>query len=204
MNEHLKNSKTKENLMRAFAGESQARNRYTFAADTARKQGMAAIAQVFEFTAGQERAHAERFYNLLKDLAGENIEITGGYPVDLQPTIEELLKAATHNEYEEADDVYMAFAETAKEEGILEASSAFWQIARIEKMHGNRFAKLVNMLEDSNYYQQPEGGEWMCLNCGHIHKGMLVPEVCPVCRYEKGYFIPVELAPYTSQDLRQG
>lgn len=203
MNEHLKNSKTKENLMRAFAGESQARNRYTFAADTARKQGMAAIAQVFEFTAGQERAHAERFYNLLKDLTGENIEITGGYPVDMQPTIEELLKAATHNEYEEADDVYMAFAETAKEEGILEASSAFWQIARIEKMHGNRFAKLANMLEDSNYYQQPEGGEWMCLNCGHIHKGMLVPEVCPVCRYEKGYFIPVELAPYTSQDLRQ-
>ncbi len=203
MNEHLMNSQTKENLMKAFAGESQARNRYTFAAEAARKQGMYAIGQVFDFTADQERAHAERFYNLLKDIAGKNIEITGGYPVDLQPTIEELLKAATHNEYEEADDVYMAFAETAKEEGILEASSAFWQIARIEKIHGNRFAKLANMMENGEYYQQPEGGEWMCLNCGHIHKGMIVPEVCPVCRYEKGYFIPVELAPYTSQDLRQ-
>lgn len=203
MNNHLMNSKTRENLMKAFAGESQARNRYTFAAETAKKQGMHAIAQVFEFTANQERAHAERFYNLLKDVAGENIEITGGYPVDLQPTIEELLRVATHNEFEEADDVYMAFAETAKEEGLLEASSAFWQIARIEKIHGNRFAKLAQMLENGEYYQQPEGGEWMCLNCGHIHKGMLVPEVCPVCRYEKGFFIPLELAPYTSQDLRK-
>lgn len=198
----LKNSRTKQNLMKAFAGESQARNRYTFAAEEARKQGMYAIANVFEFTADQERAHAKRFYDLLKDLAGENIEITGGYPVDLQPTIEELLGAATHNEYEEAEDVYLAFAEVAKQEGILEASSAFLQIARIEKIHGNRFAKLGELLKEGMYYQQPEGGEWMCLNCGHIHKGMLVPEVCPVCRHEKGYFIPLELAPYMSLDLR--
>lgn len=201
MNMHLENSKTKENLMKAFAGESQARNRYTFAAEEARKQGMYAIAQVFEFTAEQEKAHAKRFYELLKDVAGETIEIFGGYPVDLQPTIEELLCAAKHNEFEEADDVYMAFAETAKEEGLLEASSAFYQIAKIEKIHGNRFEKLANMLKDGCYFQQPEGGEWMCLNCGHIHKGMLVPEVCPVCRHEKGYFIPTELAPYTSPGL---
>lgn len=202
MNMHLENSKTKENLMKAFAGESQARNRYTFAAEEARKQGMYAIANVFEFTAEQERAHAKRFYELLKDVAGETIEIFGGYPVDLQPTLEELLCAAKHNEYEEADDVYMAFAETAKEEGLLEASSAFYQIAKIEKVHGNRFSKLADMLKDGCYFQQPEGGEWMCLNCGHIHKGMLVPEVCPVCRREKGFFIPLELAPYMSEELR--
>lgn len=202
MNMHLENSKTKENLMKAFAGESQARNRYTFAAEEARKQGMYAIAQVFEFTAEQEKAHAKRFYELLKDVAGETIEIFGGYPVDLQPTIEELLCAAKHNEFEEADDVYMAFAETAKEEGLLEASSAFYQIAKIEKIHGNRFEKLANMLKDGCYFQQPEGGEWMCLNCGHIHKGMLVPEVCPVCRREKGFFIPLGLAPYMSEELR--
>ena len=201
MNNQLKDSKTKVNLMKAFAGESQARNRYTFAAEAARLQKMYAIANVFEFTADQERAHAKRFYELLKDLTGETIEITGGYPVDLQPTIEELLCAAKHNEYEEADDVYMAFAEVAKQEGILEASSAFLQIAKIEKIHGNRFAKLGDMLKSGMYYQQPEGGEWMCLNCGHIHKGMLVPEVCPVCRHEKGYFIPTELAPYTSPGL---
>ena len=202
MNMHLENSKTKENLMKAFAGESQARNRYTFEAEEARKQGMYAIAQVFEFTAEQEKAHAKRFYELLKDVAGGTIEIFGGYPVDLQPTIEELLCAAKHNEFEEADDVYMAFAETAKEEGLLEASSAFYQIAKIEKIHGNRFEKLANMLKDGCYFQQPEGGEWMCLNCGHIHKGMLVPEVCPVCRREKGFFIPLELAPYMSEELR--
>ena len=202
MNMHLENSKTKENLMKAFAGESQARNRYTFAAEEARKHGMYAIAQVFEFTAEQEKAHAKRFYELLKDVAGGTIEIFGGYPVDLQPTIEELLCAAKHNEFEEADDVYMAFAETAKEEGLLEASSAFYQIAKIEKIHGNRFEKLANMLKDGCYFQQPEGGEWMCLNCGHIHKGMLVPEVCPVCRREKGFFIPLELAPYMSEELR--
>lgn len=203
MENRLKNSKTKENLMKAFAGESQARNRYTFAAEEARKQGLYAIANVFEFTAEQERAHAKRFYDLLKDVAGENIEIFGGFPVDLQPTVEELLCAATHNEYEEADNVYMAFAETAKEEGILEASSAFYQIAKIEKIHGNRFNELAELLKNGYYYQQPEGGEWMCLNCGHIHKGMLVPEVCPVCRHEKGYFIPLELAPYMSVDLKE-
>ena len=202
MNNQLKNSKTKVNLMKAFAGESQARNRYTFAAEEARMQKMYAIANVFEFTADQERAHAKRFYDLLKDLTGETIEITGGYPVDLHPTVEELLNAAAHNEYEEADDVYLAFAEVAKQEGILEAASAFSQIAKIEKIHGNRFKKLAQLLRDGMYYQQPEGGEWMCLNCGHIHKGMLVPEVCPVCRHDKGYFIPLELAPYLSQDLK--
>ena len=202
MNNQLKNSKTKVNLMKAFAGESQARNRYTFAAEEARMQKMYASANVFEFTADQERAHAKRFYDLLKDLTGETIEITGGYPVDLHPTVEELLNAATHNEYEEADDVYLAFAEVAKQEGILEAASAFSQIAKIEKIHGNRFKKLAQLLRDGMYYQQPEGGEWMCLNCGHIHKGMLVPEVCPVCRHDKGYFIPLELAPYLSQDLK--
>jgi rubrerythrin len=201
VNNQLKDSKTKVNLMKAFAGESQARNRYTFAAEAARLQKMYAIANVFEFTADQERAHAKRFYDLLKELSGETIEITGGYPVDQQPTIEELLCAATHNEYEEADDVYLAFAEVAKQEGILEASSAFLQIAKIEKIHGNRFAKLGDMLKNGMYYQQSEGGEWMCLNCGHIHKGMLVPEVCPVCRHEKGYFIPTELSPYTSPGL---
>ena len=192
----LVNSKTKENLMKAFAGESQARNRYTFAASEARKQGLFAVSEIFLFTADQERAHARRFYDLLKDVAGDTIEICSGFPVDLQPTVEELLFAAQHNEYEEAEDVYLAFAEDAKEEGFLEASSAFLQIAKIEKIHGDRFGAMADMLKDGCYFQNPEGSEWMCLNCGHIHSGMLVPEVCPVCRHEKGYFIPAEYAPY--------
>ncbi len=196
MTNQLVNSKTKVNLMKAFAGESQARNRYTFAAAEARKQGLFAISEIFLFTAEQERAHARRFYELLKAVAGETIEICGGFPVDLQPTVEELLYAAQHNEYEEAEDVYLAFAEDAKEEGLLEASSAFLQIAKIEKIHGDRFGAMADMLKDGYYFQDPVGSEWMCLNCGHIHSGMVVPEVCPVCRHEKGFFIPAEYAPY--------
>lgn len=193
---HFKESKTKENLMKAFAGESQARNRYTFAAEEARKQGLYAVSQVFLFTAEQERAHAERFYDLLKEMSGKTIEICGGYPVDKQQTVEELLYAAQHNEYEEYDDVYQNFGDMAKEEGFLEIASAFYQIAKIEKIHGDRFGKLAEMLENRTYFENSESGRWMCLNCGHIHSGKKVPGVCPVCRHEKGYFIPVELASY--------
>lgn len=202
MENHLAKSRTVTNLMKAFAGESQARNRYTFAAEEAKKKGFFAISQVFLFTAEQERAHAQRFYELLKDVAGENIDICGGYPVDLKPTVDELLDVAKHNEYEEADDVYPAFAQIAKEEGILEASSAFLQIAKVEKIHGQRFEAFAKMLKDGCYFQKPEGGEWMCLNCGHIHSGMMVPEVCPVCRHDKGYFIPAEYAPYLPLQAR--
>ena len=113
------NSQTKVNLMRAFAGESQARNRYTIAAETARDQGMIAISEVFLFTADQERAHAERFYDLLKSENGTTIEIDGGYPVDNFESVTQLLRAAQHNEMEEADDVYPAFSKIAREEGFI-------------------------------------------------------------------------------------
>ncbi|MEE0884795.1 MAG: ferritin family protein [Faecalimonas sp.] len=197
----FKDSQTKVNLMKAFAGESQARNRYTFAAEEAREQGLYAIQEVFLFTANQERAHAERFYDLLKSLSGETIEICGGFPVDKQDTVEGLLEAAQHNEYEEADDVYIAFGNTAKEEGFMEVASAFFQIAEIEKIHGNRFGQLAEMLKDGTYFETKESEKWMCLNCGNIHTGKKLPGVCPVCRYEKGYFIPLELAPYKTKEL---
>ena len=197
----FKDSQTKVNLMKAFAGESQARNRYTFAAEEAREQGLYAIQEVFLFTANQERAHAERFYDLLKSLSGETIEICGGFPVDKQDTVEGLLEAAQHNEYEEADDVYIAFGNTAKEEGFMEVASAFFQISEIEKIHGNRFGQLAEMLKDGTYFETKESEKWMCLNCGNIHTGKKLPGVCPVCRYEKGYFIPLELAPYKTKEL---
>lgn len=194
-------SKTRENLMRAFAGESQARNRYTFAADAAKKQGLYSIQQVFLFTADQERAHAERYYDLLKNLSGTTIEISGVYPVDHFDDVVTLLKKAEHNEMEEADDVYQAFGNTAKEEGFLEAASAFFQIAEVEAVHGRRFCKLAKMLEQNKYFECEGDGQWMCMNCGHIHSGKMVPPVCPVCRYERGYFIPVEIAPYLGFDF---
>lgn len=201
MGVEFKDSQTKVNLMKAFAGESQARNRYTFSAEEAREQGMYAISDVFLFTADQERAHAERFYDLLKGLSGETIDICGGYPVDKQDTVEALLEAARHNEYQESDDVYQAFGNTAKEEGFMEVAGAFFQIAEIEKTHGNRFGKLAGMLKDGTYFETPEEEKWMCMNCGNIHIGKKLPGVCPVCRHEKGYFIPFDLAPYMTQEL---
>ena len=146
-------SMTKENLMRAFAGESQARNRYTIAAERAEKDGMLTIAEIFRYTADQERAHAERFYELLKELSGQTIHIDGSYPVDQQETLPELLRAAEHNEHEEFADVYQAFGNTAREEGFPEAASAFHQIAEIEHIHEQRFAKLAEMLESGSWYQ---------------------------------------------------
>ena len=147
----FKESRTRENLMRAFAGESQARNRYTIAAETAREQGLFAISQIFLFTADQERAHAARFYDLLKNLNGTTIAIDGSYPVDQFDNVAELLRAAQHNEMEEAGDVYQAFGKTAREEGFLEVSSAFIQIARIEAVHGKRFGKLAELLDAATF-----------------------------------------------------
>lgn len=196
----LKQSKTKENLMKAFAGESQARNRYTIAAKEARKQGLHSISEIFLFTADQERAHAERYYGLLKELTGETIDICGGFPIDLHDNLADLLKSARHNEMQEYEDVYQKFGDEAKEEGFLEAASAFYQIAEIEAIHGRRFGRLEEMIKNNTYYEREGEGAWMCLNCGHIHRGKRVPEACPVCRYEKGYFIPVELAPYLESE----
>ena len=189
-------SKTKENLMRAFAGESQARNRYTIAAEKARHAKMYTIAHIFEYTADQERAHAERSYELLKDLSGETIFIDGGYPVDQQESLAELLRAAEHNEKEEYEDVYQAFGDKAKEEGFLEAASAFYQIAKVEHVHQLRFAKVAEMLETGTYFARESGGKWICTNCGYIHEGAQAPLSCPTCHHDQGYFLPYDLAPY--------
>lgn len=197
----FKVSKTRVNLMRAFAGESQARNRYTIAADAAKKQGLYSVSQVFLFTADQERAHAERYYDLLKNLSGTTIDISGGYPVDHFDNVVELLKKAEHNELEEADDVYQAFGNEAKAEGFTEAAATFFQIAEVEAIHARRFGKLAELLEQNKYFESDSSGKWMCMNCGHIQAGKMVPAVCPVCRYEQGYFIPVEIAPYLGFDF---
>ena len=149
---NFKESKTKENLMRAFAGESQARNRYTIGAEKARQMKMYSIADIFVYTADQERAHAERYYELLKSLSGDTIFIDGGYPVDQQESLAQLIRAAEHNEKEEAENVYQEFSRIAKEEGFLEAASAFSLIAEVERTHQLRFAEVAEMLEKSEYF----------------------------------------------------
>ena len=197
MSIEFKNSVTKENLMRAFAGESQARNRYTIAAKQARKQNLPVIEAVFTFTANQEKEHAEIFYNHLSELGGESIQIDGVYPVDIHQSVAQLLRFAQHNEYEEHDDVYLHFAEKAREEGFQRVAGSFQMIAEIEKTHGDRFGLFADLLEQHKLFVSDVETAWMCLECGHIYRGTSVPEECPVCHNNRGYFIRLELAPYT-------
>ena len=192
----LKNSETAKNLMQAFAGESQARNRYTFAAAAARKEKLPVIEAVFTFTAGQEKEHGEIFYNYLAEMTGETICIDGGYPIDTYSRTLDLLKAARHNEYEEHDVVYSQFARTAKEEGFSQISSAFQMIAEIERIHGDRFHLFADLLEKGQLFVSEMETGWMCLNCGFVYTGTSAPAVCPVCSHEQGYFIRLEMAPY--------
>ena len=146
----FKDSKTKENLMRAFAGESQARNRYTISAAAAKKNNLHVVEAIFTFTADQEKEHAEIFWNLLKEMSGNNVEIDGSYPVEVFDNVLKLLRAAEHNENEEYEDVYRNFADVAKEEGFFEISAKFDSIAKIEKTHSDRFKLYADMLENNN------------------------------------------------------
>lgn len=191
-------SRTRENLMRSFAGESQARNRYTLAASAARKEKLEVVARVFEFTANQELAHAKVFYDLLLPSAGQNIAIDGNYPIDLSDKTLDLLKAARHNEYQEFEHDYAAFAEIAHKEGFDLIGGQFELIAQIEKTHGDRFGLFADLLEQEKLFNSDGETLWMCLNCGEIIKASLAPQVCPVCRHDRGYYIRLDMAPFTS------
>ncbi len=192
----FRNSETKDNLMRAFAGESQARNRYTLGAQQAEQEKQQAIAQLFIYTANQEKEHAEVFYNHLKELGGESIHIDGSYPVDITEDLAQLLRMAQHNEYEEHDDVYQKFAQKAHEEGFEQVAFSFRNIAKVEKMHGDRFGRFAQWLEENHLHISDVKTGWICLNCGFVHEGPMVPEKCPVCQHDKGYFIRLELSPF--------
>lgn len=192
----LKNSETLKNLMRAFAGESQARNRYTFAAGLCRQQKLHVLEAVFLFTAGQEKEHAEIFYNHMKPVSGSTVHIDGGYPVGVTNDVLRLLRDAQHNEYEEFDPVYPSFGETARVEGFPEAAASFEQIARIELTHGNRFGRLADLLESGKLFVSDVKCGWMCLNCGYVLESLEAPRQCPVCSHDQGWFIRLEMAPF--------
>ena len=191
-----KNSETKDNLLRAFAGESQARNRYTFAAAAAKKNDLEVIQMIFEYTAGQEKEHGEIFYDYLKEAGCDNIVITAGYPVDCTDDVLTLLKLAADHENDEYGDIYPAFADKAQEEGFSAVAAAFRQIARIEKVHADRFKRFAQLMEQGKLFVSDVETEWMCLNCGHVQKGTKAPEQCPVCKHSQGYFIRFELSPF--------
>lgn len=185
----LKGTKTTENLMKAFAGESQARNRYTFYASVAKKEGYVQISKIFEETAAQEKEHAKRFYKFLKDdLANEAIEITASFPVALHGTTVENLKAAAAGENEEWTDLYPEFAKVAREEGFSAVAAAFDNIAKVEKWHEARYNKLAENIETSLVFKKEEDVMWQCQNCGFIYEGVEAPNVCPACVHPQGYF----------------
>ena len=193
---NLANTKTLENLMRAFAGESQARNRYYMAASAAKNQQLQCIQRIFEYTANQEFEHAEIFFKRLKTGGIKNIEITAGYPVDLQDDALYLLREAHHNEYEEHQVAYPAFARMAQEEGFADIARIFTQIAEIERSHGDRFGTLADQLQAGTLFCGNQDSRWLCLNCGYIHTGEEAPKICPVCSHVQGYFLNERYAPY--------
>ena len=190
-------SQTRENLMRAFAGESQARNRYTIAAGVANKAGLAVIQGVFLFTAEQERVHAKQFYSCLEDCAGQTIKVDGTYPVDIYSGLLEYIRAALHNFYQEWQHEFDQFAKTAMSEGFPLVGKLFENIARVEKTHGDRFGRFAGLMEKDQLFFSEVEVTWMCLHCGWTVEATAAPAHCPVCRHPQGYFVRFELAPWS-------
>jgi rubrerythrin len=186
----FKDSQTARNLLKAFAGESQARNRYAFAASVARKEGLEHVAAVFQETAENEKEHAKLFYKLLAPIAPMDIEITASYPAVAGDTAAQL-KAAVSGEQEEWTAVYQEFAKVARAEGFDAAGRAFEWIAKVEKEHEARFKRLLDHVTSGTIFQRGEKIYWRCLNCGHIHEGTVAPKICPVCQHPQAYFEPV-------------
>lgn len=180
-------SNTKVNLMKAFAGESQARNRYTFAASQAKKEGLQVIQKVFEFTANQEKEHAEVFYKKLASLRGNTIQIESDFPIDIYDSSLDLLKCAQNNEYAEYNDVYKSFGDEAKSEGFDDIAKLFYNVAEVEKVHGDRFGKFIELIESKELFESTKEERWICLNCGYIYTGKAALKVCPICDHGQGY-----------------
>ncbi|MDD5475606.1 MAG: rubrerythrin family protein [Syntrophales bacterium] len=187
----LNGTRTAENLLKAFAGESQARNRYTYYASVADKEGFKQMKNIFIETADNEKEHAKRFYKFL--LAGfevelpKMIEITAAYPVAQGSTLENL-QAAADGEHEEWNDLYPAFAEVAREEGFPEVAAAFAMISMAEKRHENRYRKLAGNIEKGTVFKKDGSTLWKCGNCGYIHEGNEAPVECPACVHPQAYF----------------
>lgn len=187
----LKGTKTAENLLKAFAGESQARNRYTYYASVADKEGYKQMKNIFIETADNEKEHAKRFYKfLLEGFADElpaTIEITADFPVAQGTTLDNL-KAAAAGEYEEWSDLYPAFAKIAEEEGFPQVAATFKMIALAEKRHETRYKKLADNIENKKVFKKDQGTQWKCGNCGYVHEGPEAPELCPACLHPQDYF----------------
>ncbi|MBQ8707805.1 MAG: rubrerythrin family protein [Succinivibrionaceae bacterium] len=181
----VKGTQTEKNLLTAFAGESQARNRYTFFASAAKKEGLVQISKIFEETAEQEKEHAKRFFKFLE---GGCLEITATFPAGKIGTTMENLEAAFGGEDEEWQKDYPAFAKIAREEGFEDIAAVFENVAVAEKQHARRYHALYESLKAGKVFKKDNVVIWRCLNCGYIHEGLEAPEKCPACAHPQAYF----------------
>ena len=185
MAKSIKGTETEKNLLKSFAGESQARMRYDYFAKQARKDGLEQIAAIFEETALNEKSHAKIFFRFLE---GEMVEITATYPAGKIGTTLENLKAAADGEHEEWTELYPHFAEVAEKEGFKEIAAAFRLIAKVEKDHETRYRKLYDNLDKGMVFKRNGKVIWKCRNCGYLHEAEEAPQVCPVCKHPQSYF----------------
>ena len=183
--ESVKGTKTEQNLLKAFAGESQARMRYDYFAKQAKKEGLENIAAMFEETAINELEHAKQFFSYLD---GHPVEITATYPAGKVGSTLENLKAAAEGENEEWTDLYPEFAKVAEEEGFKKVAVLFKNIAKVEKAHEERYAKLYKNLEEGKVFEKEEKVTWKCRKCGYLHESTKAPKNCPICKHPQAYF----------------
>jgi len=181
----LKGTQTEKNLLKAFAGESQARNRYTFFASVARKEGYEQIANVFTETAGNEKEHAEIFF---KYLEGGDVEITAAYPAGMIKDTRTNLEEAANGERTEWSKLYADFEKIARQEGFSEIAISFKEIAEVEEFHEKRYRKLAQNIDQGEVFKKKTTVKWHCTNCGYIHEGPEAPTICPACKHAQAYY----------------
>lgn len=181
----LRGTQTEKNLLKSFAGESQARNRYTYFASAARKEGYEQIANMFLETAENEKEHAKIFFKFLE---GGDVEITASYPAGKIGTTKENLQEAAAGENMEWTTIYSDFSKTAKDEGFPEVATAFEQIAKVEKFHESRYRKLINNISSGEVFKKKENTKWHCINCGYVHEGKEAPQKCPACQHPQAFY----------------
>ena len=185
MAKSIKGTKTEKNLLASFAGESQARNRYTYFASAARKEGFEQIAKIFLETAENEKEHAKIFF---KHLEGGEVEITAAYPAGVVGDTKSNLEAAAAGENMEWTTLYANFAKLAREEGFPEVAISFEQISKVEKFHENRYRKLIANISGNEVFKKKTTVKWHCANCGYVHEGPEAPKECPACKHPQSYY----------------
>ena len=188
----LRESETAKSLLKAFAGESQARNRYTYFASAAKKEGFEQISAIFLETAENEKEHAKVFFQFLNELEGEALEITAKYPAGKIGKTKDNLLAAANGEKEEWSELYLNFEKIARKEGFKEIAEAFKEIGEVEEKHEKRYRKLLKNILENTVFKKDKVVKWKCRNCGYVHEGKEAPDTCPACKHPQSYYEVVE------------